>query len=119
MRPLFAFAVALALVPPVVIQAPPAPEPVVQAAATEDLPAIAYAVAECESGGDYQAENPISTASGAYQFVNATWTWVTDLPPPASSYSENIQDAAFLELWNDGEGWQHWSETYDCWKDAR
>ena len=26
-----------------------------------------------ESGGDYRAENPVSTASGAYQFLDSTW----------------------------------------------
>ncbi len=26
-----------------------------------------------ESGGDYRAQNPVSTASGAYQVLNGTW----------------------------------------------
>ena len=26
-----------------------------------------------ESGGNYQAKNPVSTASGAYQFLDGTW----------------------------------------------
>lgn len=26
-----------------------------------------------ESGGDYRAQNPVSSASGAYQFVDGTW----------------------------------------------
>jgi hypothetical protein len=26
-----------------------------------------------ESGGDYRAENPVSTASGAYQFLDSSW----------------------------------------------
>jgi Transglycosylase-like domain len=34
---------------------------------------LAQLVQHYESGGNYQAQNPTSTASGAYQFTNATW----------------------------------------------
>ena len=33
-------------------------------------------IAQNESGGNYSATNPASTASGAYQFVDDTWQWV-------------------------------------------
>lgn len=75
----------------------------------------ADAVAWCESEDSYTAENPVSTASGRYQFLDGTWEWVTGLPGPASAYAPEVQDAAFLELWADGAGASHWSETEACW----
>lgn len=52
--------------------------------------------------------------SGAWQFADATWEWVTGLPAPASSYSKAVQDKAFLKLWNNGAGASHWSTAEGC-----
>lgn len=72
------------------------------------------ALADQESGGDPTAENPVSSASGKYQYIDSTWHGLTyDNPstpakegiyPPASKYAhakdapEAIQDAvAYIE----------------------
>jgi muramidase (phage lysozyme) len=60
-----------------------------------------------ESGGDYKAENPTSTASGKYQFVDGTWngyggySHASDAPP-------EVQDAKACEVWADGAGASNW-----------
>lgn len=41
--------------------------------AAGDLGAFLAAVRSHESGGNYEAHNPSSTASGAYQFLDTTW----------------------------------------------
>ena len=91
------------------------------------LPAAAAVIAACESGeiradgspvvGTYSltAEHPVSSASGKYQFVDSTWGWVTGLEPPASAYPEDVQDEAFVELWDDGTGRSHWEPSVGCW----
>ena len=38
---------------------------------TQDM--VIYGIKIQESHGDYQAENPTSTASGAYQYIDGTW----------------------------------------------
>lgn len=73
------------------------------------------AIRWCESRDDYRAENPVSSASGGFQFVDSTWEWVTGLPSPASRYPADVQDAAFLELWDDGVGASHWAPSRTCW----
>lgn len=93
---------------------------------TQDVD-IATVVADCESGDrlangrarygsyDLRAENSHSSASGKFQFISSTWTAVTGKPAPASAYPENVQDAAFRELWAGGRGASHWAASRSCW----
>lgn len=64
-----------------------------------------------ESGGNIRAQNPRSTASGKWQFLDSTWRRI----PAARGYAkarhapESVQDAAARWLWNGGRGCSHWS----------
>ncbi|XAO35213.1 hydrolase [Streptomyces phage Francob] len=75
---------------------------------------IAACIRKYESGGNYRAVNPSSGASGAYQFMDATWTSVTGLPGKAMNYSPAQQDAAFWKLWNNGRGAHNWVTAPKC-----
>jgi len=61
---------------------------------TQDM--VIYGIKTQESRGDYQAENPTSTASGAYQYIDGTWdgyggySHAADAPP-------EVQDAKMRE----------------------
>lgn len=72
-----------------------------------DLPP--WSIINCESKGSYTAENPYSTASGRYQFVDGTWngyggySHASDAPP-------EVQDAKAREVWANGAGRGHWRE---------
>lgn len=76
---------------------------------------MAVRVARCESGGDPNAQNPSSSASGLYQFIDGTWSSVTGLAAPASAYSVETQTAAFWKLWDNGRGSGHWAPSQYCW----
>ncbi|QOI67418.1 hydrolase [Streptomyces phage Beuffert] len=75
---------------------------------------IAACIRKYESGGNYRAQNPSSTASGAYQFLDSTWQAVTGLPGRAMNYSPAQQDAAFWKLWNNGRGANQWVTAGMC-----
>ena len=75
---------------------------------------VAACIRKWESGGNYSAQNPTSTASGAYQFLDSTWQSVTGLSGRAMNYSPSIQDKAFYKLWNNGRGAGQWVTSYHC-----
>lgn len=66
---------------------------------------LAQLVQHYESGGNYQAQNPNSSASGAYQFTNATWTQyanqidpsIAQQYPTAASAPPAVQDQVFAQ----------------------
>lgn len=62
----------------------------------------------CESRGNPRAENPGSSASGLWQFLDSTWRSTTGTPGPASNYSAETQTAAAARLRNSA-GWGQWS----------
>lgn len=80
------------------------------------LDGIARRIAQCESGMNPRAENPRSSASGLFQFIDSTWRSVTGLAPPASAYSVSTQVSAFWDLWNGGAGASNWSPSAHCWR---
>ena len=94
---------------------PPVPVRRWQPSPTTSPPTVAYrsgswfqqCVIERESHGDPTAQNPWSTASGLYGFLNSTWEATTGLPGPARAYSPAIQTAAFWRLY-DRDGPSPW-----------
>ena len=64
-----------------------------------------------ESRGNIRAQNPRSTASGKWQFLDSTWRRI----PGTGGYAkarhapEHVQDAAARWLWAGGRGCSHWS----------
>lgn len=61
-----------------------------------------------ESGGNPLAENPISTASGKWQFLDTTWNGYGGYSH-ASHAPVQVQDAKARELWAGGAGASHWA----------
>ncbi|GEM_PF-5826149 len=73
-------------------------------------------IKQCESGGDYTAHNPFSTASGAYQFLDMVWQ-STDAGAgyaSAADAPEEVQDAAAVELYQEW-GTYPWLPSVHCW----
>lgn len=73
-------------------------------------------IKQCESGGEYTAHNPTSSASGAYQFLDMVWQ-STDAGAgyaSADAAPEHVQDAAAVELYNEW-GTFPWLPSAHCW----
>ena len=94
---------------------PPAPAP-----APEAPGATGYGSGACggslppcyvmmrESGGDITAQNPSSTASGKWQFLDSTWAGYGGYAK-ARYAPESVQDDRARQLWAGGSGCSHWS----------
>lgn len=77
-------------------------------------------IKSCESSGSYSAVNASSGASGAYQFIDSTWSTV----PASAGYRRAVdapawvQDAAARQLLA-REGTRPWASSAHCWQSAR
>lgn len=65
-------------------------------------------VMERESGGNIRAENPTTTASGKWQFIDATWNGFGGYSH-ASRAPESVQDARARQVWAGGAGCANWA----------
>ncbi|MBA2706119.1 MAG: transglycosylase family protein [Blastocatellia bacterium] len=85
---------------------PPPPQPV-------GLPSILIKIRQCESRGNYQAQNSRSTASGAYQFIDGTWANYKGYQK-AKHAPNHIQDEKAL-LTYQRSGTTPWNASKQCW----
>ena len=101
---------------------PPPPPPVVRPRVRpsrssrgcgSDMETCLAAIARCESGGRYDAENATSTASGRYQALKGTWDGyggyaeAKDAPP-------EVQEAWAREAYAKA-GTRPWNASRHCW----
>lgn len=84
--------------------------------APEDI-ARAMEVIDCESGGDPNAKNRYSSASGLFQHLGRFWGERADLAGYSGSDIfdplANVAVASWLVY--DGGGWGHWAASGHCW----
>jgi hypothetical protein len=80
-----------------------------------DIILLAEKIIQCESGWDYTAQNPNSTAYGAGQFLNGTWSYIQKKwGIKLDRYNKEDQLYATIRLLKE-ESWKHWSESKHCW----
>lgn len=77
------------------------------------LPLVLQRIRDCESGNDYTAENPRSTASGAFQILDGTWNRFGGYRH-AGHAPRRVQDAKALALYAD-RGTRPWNASRWCW----
>jgi hypothetical protein len=65
-------------------------------------------IVECESGGDYDAENPSTSASGAYQITDATWQAYGGQTQSAADAPKAAQDRVAAKIY-DQAGPSQWT----------
>jgi hypothetical protein len=77
------------------------------------LSGIASCIAKYESGGNPRAQNPHSSASGLFQFIDGTWNhfggYARAMYAPVS-----IQLQKFYIVWNGGSGAGNWVVAHKC-----
>ena len=92
---------------------PPAVRQLIEAAFPVEHLETALRVAACESSFMPDAVNRSSGATGVFQFMRKTWTWVCDNAQVDCDHDarldpvQNIRAAAFL-VDAPGGGWRHW-----------
>lgn len=85
-----------------------------------------------ESRFNYRARSSVSTASGAYQFLDSQWRisltyqmikesrdtkdgLIDEIKAlrakPIQTWNRYYQDRAFYTAWNNGQGAKHWNQT--------
>ena len=77
------------------------------------IPGVLARIRDCESGGRYNAQNPRSTASGAYQFLDSTWNGYGGYRR-AMHAPPGVQDAAAMALFQ-RSGTGPWRASQSCW----
>jgi len=73
-------------------------------------------IIKCESGWNYKAKNPNSSAYGLGQFIDSTWTYVQkkwDISLDRYSYDDQLYATRRLL---EEEGTTHWQPSQTCWK---
>lgn len=81
----------------------------------DGLPCQLYRIRQCESGGNYRAQNRHSTASGAFQDLDSTWGHFRGYSR-AMYAPRNVQDEFNIRLWNHGRGASQWNASRSCWQ---
>lgn len=78
-----------------------------------NLSGIAACIAKYESGGNPTAQNPTSSASGLYQFIDGTWNnyggYSRAMYAPVS-----VQTEKFYQVWDNGRGAHNWVVAPRC-----
>ena len=82
------------------------------------VPPILLEIRRCESGGNYQAANPYSSARGAYQFLTGSWAAYGHADRYGVSQAHLAtnaqQDEAALITWQ-RDGTRPWNASRHCW----
>lgn len=106
---------ALALAPLAAVSPAHADEmPAAVPAAVSAPTGILDAIAECESRGSYTAQNPSSSASGKYQFLDSTWKAMGGSTARAKDASPAEQDRLAAKLLAQ-QGTAPWAASQSCW----
>ncbi len=77
------------------------------------MSAIAICIGKYESDNNPTAENPYSTASGYFQFVDGTWNYYKGYR--RAKYAPlSVQLEKFYIVWDGGRGSGNWVTAYKC-----
>lgn len=100
---------------------------VLAAVAIAVVPSVAFAgppggwgpVIECESGGNPDAQNPRSTASGLFQFINGTWRAYGGGEFARTAAGATAQEQTIVaERAYAAQGLRPWAASRSCWNGA-